>query len=269
MNKVWPIGVMLWRIGEILDLAQQLEWVRQQGFEAVSLHADPGLPGVWCGLDPATTDAMERRRWRERLAPFVRREVHAPIPDEITLANPARAVEALAPAVELACDLGVDIVTVHAQTPAPDAPVSSVEAWRQALVRLDGLAGEAGVIIGLELMGNFSWLERLSLAHTGLTLDVGHMYHHNGAGYRPYGSIGGLVRAVSSYLVHLHVHDVSAEGIDHIEVGTGIIAFDDLLDSLVVGYRGMICLEMNPDRVSPEGILRSRERLLTGCGACS
>ena len=260
MHTHWPIGCMLWRIGPILDLEEQVNWVHQHGFDAIGLHAHPGAPGDWRGLDPAATDATGRQRWRELLAPFTRREIHAPIPNEITATSQAN-ISPLVAAIELAHDLNAQVVTVHAQTPAD--PGCAPAAWKRALLDLDQLASEAGVSIGLELMGGFDWLERLPLAHTGLTLDVGHMYHHDRAAIRPYGSLGNLVRAVRRHLVHVHVHDISPEEVDHIEINKGIIPFHELVSVLAeVGYGGMLCLELNPDRVPPEGILRSRERLL-------
>ena len=77
------------------------------------------------------------------------------------------------------------------------------------------------------------------------------MYHHDGVGYRPYGSIEGLVEFLNEVLFHLHVHDYDGTN-DHIEVGTGRIDFDGMLKGLgAIGYRGALCLELNPDRCPP------------------
>lgn len=76
--------------------------------------------------------------------------------------------------------------------------------------------------------------------------------------------IGGLVRFIGDKPVHLHVHDY--DGVhDHIEVGTGRVDFHDLFSGLAsAGYKGALCLELNPDLVSPEGIRRSMKRLRRG-----
>ncbi|NLG50295.1 MAG: sugar phosphate isomerase/epimerase [Chloroflexi bacterium] len=267
MPTHFPIGFMLWRIGPIVDLEEQLAWTQQYAFDAIGLHAHPGQPGEWQGLDPATTDAATRQRWRELLAPYARREVHAPMPApaEVTLDNPQAAVPVLVPAIKLAGDIGAEVVTVHARTPPKDEPAPAD--WLQALIDLDNAAGEAGVSIGLELREDFEWLDRLPLAHTGLTLDVGHMYHRDSAPIRPYGSLGNLVRAVHRHLVHIHVHDINPAGLDHIECGTGIIPYEELMSALAeVGYQGMLCMELNPNRTQPEGIPRSWERLLRAMG---
>lgn len=263
---MWDTGFMVWRIGDILDVEAQFDWVRDAGFEAVSFHAGAGDPGHWRGIDPAATDRTERRRLRERLAQFTMCEVHAPFSAEITLEEPPVALEQLAPVIEFAGEVGAAIVTIHAQ--APDQSIESDNTlWQEALDKLDALAGEAGVVVGLELMRGFEWLMQSHWARLGITLDIGHMYLDGGAGYRPYGSIGGLVRASGDSLVHIHVHDYDGRH-DHIELGSGHIDFDDFLRGVAeVNYRGAFCLELNPDRVSPEGIRRSREWLRKKCAA--
>lgn len=74
----WTIGNMLWRIGELLAIEEQIEWSRQAGFDGVGLHASPGTPGAWEGVDPQTCDSAGRRALRAQLTGFALREVHAP-----------------------------------------------------------------------------------------------------------------------------------------------------------------------------------------------
>ena len=162
------------------------------------------------------------------------------------------------------CDAGFEAVSFHASPGDPGK-------WRgvdpAALERLNEMADKAGVVIGLELMRGFEGLNAPRRDHIGVTLDVGHMYLNEGAGYLPYHTIGGLVRSLSDVLVHLHVHDYDGT-YDHIEVGTGCVDFDEVLRSLSeMDYKGTLCLELNPDRVSPEGIRRSADFLRTKIGA--
>lgn len=49
---MWDICMMAWRIGEMLDIDTQLEWIREAGFDGVGFHASPGEPGQWQGIDP-------------------------------------------------------------------------------------------------------------------------------------------------------------------------------------------------------------------------
>ncbi|MBM3957720.1 MAG: sugar phosphate isomerase/epimerase, partial [Gemmatimonadetes bacterium] len=95
----------------------------------------------------------------------------------------------------------------------------------------------------------------------GLTLDVGHLSFEEGAGYREFGSIGGLIRYVGRRLVHVHAHDY--DGVrDHLPVGAGRLDWDDIAEGLrSIGYEGVVCLELDPDRATPEQLLQSRDRL--------
>ena len=74
----WDVGVMAWRIGDVLDFDAQIDWVREAGFESFSFHASPGVPGQWRGVDPTAADRLERQRLRDRLSVFSSCEVHAP-----------------------------------------------------------------------------------------------------------------------------------------------------------------------------------------------
>jgi hypothetical protein len=49
---VWDICMMAWRIGEMLDIGAQPEWIREAGFDGVGFHASPGEPDEWQGIDP-------------------------------------------------------------------------------------------------------------------------------------------------------------------------------------------------------------------------
>jgi len=250
---------MVWRIGDILDFDEQVAWCRREGFRGVAFHASGGAPGQWQGIDPAAADARRRAELRRQLAAFEFREIHAPFANKLEPGSPAAAAERLRPAMELARDVGASIVTVHASSPALGP---QDEACRHAADALDAEAARCGVAIGLEIVGGFDLLRQWDLANIGVTLDVGHVCAAD-AGRLPveFRTLGHVVRHVGDKLVHLHVHDYDG-GTDHIEIGAGRIDFDDLLTALKeIGYRGGMCLEMNPARVGPEGIIRSLHRL--------
>jgi sugar phosphate isomerase/epimerase len=260
---MWDIGFMAWRIGDILRFDEQVAWVRDAGFRGFSFHASPGVPGRWQGVDPATADRAQRRRLRARLAAFSTVEVHAPFELRWTLGDPLAAVERLAPIVAFAGDVGASLVTVHPQAPG-EVRADRSAACQEALARLDAIAAQAGVRVGVETLADFTDFRRLpgaGLENLGITLDVGHMYLNGGAPYRPYATIGGLVRALGDRVVHMHVHDYDGTH-DHLKLGTGLVDLDDLLRAATeVHYSGAFCLELDPDRVSPDGILRSRDLL--------
>ena len=253
------LAFMCWRIGDILDFDAQVQWVKEAGFESIAFHASPGTPGKWRGIDPAQADAQERRRLRDLLALFDKREIHAPFSAELAPTTPTKVLEQLETTFAFAGDVGANVVTVHAKPPQPDAPDTT--AWHKALDRLDRAAGEAGIRMGIEFMTGFEWLRTPRREHIGATLDIGHMYLNDGAGCKPYGGIRDQIRFLDDALFHVHIHDYDGER-DHREMGTGHVDFDAVLLGLAdIGYRGVLCLELNPDWVTPDGLKRSAEYL--------
>ncbi|HPO11962.1 MAG TPA: sugar phosphate isomerase/epimerase [Candidatus Hydrogenedentes bacterium] len=249
------LAFMCWRIGDILDFDAQVQWVKQAGFESIAFHASAGDPGKWRGIDPAHADAQERRRLCDLLATFRRREIHAPFSAELAPETPPVVLEQLEATFAFAGDVGANAVTVHAKPPPLDAPDTT--SWHKTLDRLDRAAATAGIRMGIEFMKGFEWLRAPRHEHIGATLDVGHMYLNNGAGYQPYGGIREQIRVLGDVLFHIHIHDYDGE-YDHREIGKGRVDIDAVLLGLAdIGYRGVLCLELNPDRVTPEGIVRS------------
>jgi sugar phosphate isomerase/epimerase len=249
--------MMAWRIGEILDIDAQLEWIREAGFDGAGLHADPGESGRWQGIDPFATDAEARARLRRTLARFAMCEIHAPYESVLAAGSLPASTEALLAVLDFAGDVGASVVTVHAD-PSTQISEADLSAWWDSLKRLNARAAECQVLIGLEVTQGFEWIAQLGLANIGVTLDVGHMHLDGGRPLEPFGGIGDVVRRIGHTLVHLHVHDYDG-CYDHIEPGTGRIDLVGVLRALKdVGYERGLCLELDPDRVSPEGILRSR-----------
>lgn len=251
----WPICNMLWRIGDILPVMEQLEWCRQKSFDGIGVHASPGNPGAWQGIDPSTTGPETRRNLRKAISTFSLCEVHAPFAIELTDDTLTDSIHQLEPIIALARDIGARIVTVHAQSPTSE--------WAESMSTLNADAREKGLEIGLEIVSGFSAVQSWALPDIGVTLDVGHLYGMDeGKHLAPFGTIGSLVRQIGPILFHLHMHDVAT--LDHVEIGTGRVDFRDLLTGLRdIGYKKGMCLEMNPDRVSPDGIRRSMESLRT------
>lgn len=260
---MWPIGNMLWRIGELLDFDQQLAWTREAGFAGVGFHASAGVPGQWRGLEPAACDPTERARLRRELGRFSFAEIHAPFAIELRTEVLAASIAALAPVLKLAQDLGVGVVTVHAQLPAPKAG-ADLARWLGPMRELDGQAALAQTTVALEIADGFAAVQSWALPRVGINLDVGHMYlEANRHVLAQCGGLGSLIRQLGSGLVHLHLHDVRADGkLDHLELGTGVVAFAELVATLrTIGYDHSMTLELNPDRVTPTGIRRSADHL--------
>ncbi|MBI2300462.1 MAG: sugar phosphate isomerase/epimerase [Armatimonadetes bacterium] len=258
---MWPVGFMTWRIGDLLDPGEQFAWVADHGFEAVGFHASPGDPPHWRGVDPGGCPAPERARLRRLLDAFERKEVHAPFRLTLGPDAPEQTVDELLPVLDLAGDLGCDVVTVHLRLP----PDGALAAQRDAAARLGTEALRRGLVIGLETEWGFDAIRTWGADGVGVTLDIGHLHLDAPRYLDPFGSLEAVVRHLGDLLVHLHVHDVDDLS-DHVEPGTGRVDFDSLLRGLqATGYQGMLMLELNPDRVTPEAIARSRVTLLA-CG---
>ena len=253
---------MAWRIGEILDLHEQIEWIRDAGFDGVAFHASAGVPGQWRGIDPAAADAKTVARLRDQVAKFAMCEIHAPFAYTLKPGSLTAAVGGLLPVLDFAGAVAATVVTVHAGLPGSMTPASASE-WRGALTRLNASAKENGLVIGLEMTEEFDRLAELALPNTGVTLDIGHMYANGGRPLEPFGSLGEVVRHIAETLVHVHVHDYDGVN-DHIELGVGRVDIGGLLAALKeIQYAGGLCLELNPDRVSPEAMRRSLEWIRT------
>jgi sugar phosphate isomerase/epimerase len=252
-----PISMMAWRVGDLLDVSEQVEWIAANGFTGISLHASTGTPGQWRGLAPSDCPPTCREDWRGRLARFAAREIHAPFGAVMQGGDCTAALATLAETLAFAADLGAGIVTVHAEVPREAAALSG---WREEICRLAGLARRHDLVVGLELTGGFGEVLELADPRLGVTLDVGHMYHRDAASLVPFGGdLGAVVRLLGERLVHLHLHDVVGTT-DHVALGTGCVDWNGLFTALRdIRYQGMFCLELNPDRVSPESIRASRE----------
>ena len=252
-----PLANMLWRIGEILDFDEQLAWTRDVGFQGVGFHASAGVPGKWRGVEPSASGAEERKRLRRQISGFSFAVIHAPFAITLTGETLAEDVATLTPVLEFAGDLGVGIVTVHA-LPSDADGTSAI--WCRLMRQLNAEAVRTRTRVGLEITSGFGAVQDWALSNVGATLDVGHMVLPSGrAALEVAGGIGDLIRHLGDALSHLHLHDVDDET-DHIEIGTGTVPFDEIVVALRdIGYPHGATLEMNPDRVAPEGIRRSAQ----------
>jgi len=235
------VGCMAWRIGSTVDLRDQLAWLAEHGFEAVSFWTCAGQPGVWEGFDALTAGPADVKALQRALQAFPVVDLHA------HLTSPDPQLERV---VAFAGEVGADTVTVHLD--AADVP---------ALDQLNDRAESAGVRIGLELTEQYDLALRPEAPRVGLTLDVGHVCFEDGAGYREFGSIPGLIEHIGDRLFHVHVHDYDGD-LDHLPLGKGFIDFPGIVRALAAGgYEGVLCLELNPGRATPGELLQSRDRL--------
>jgi sugar phosphate isomerase/epimerase len=262
------IGKMVWRIGDIVDLFEQIDWIRENGFRGLCFHTSPGKEGEWQGFCPFDRSEAEILQLQEAASSFETVDVHAPFtPYDIFLAarNPRvleTCLKEIEQAIWLADRVGVETVTVHADvTPGLKGSPEARDVMLESLKRLGEAAARSDVLIGVELTRDYEIVRETGLPNVGLTVDVGHISAGDGAGYAEYGSIGGLIKAFPDRVFAMHLHDYDGRH-DHLEVGQGSIDFEDVISALYeIGYGGSLMLEISPDRNPPEAILRSRDRL--------
>jgi sugar phosphate isomerase/epimerase len=262
------IGCMIWRIGDILDFHDQIEWVKAHAFQELSFWTLPGEPGVWQGFDPAQATQDDIATLKDALFGISEVDLHFGFPLNSINEDTRRAtIQRLIPTFRLAEEIGASTITIHPDRATAEFSGAVREAgMTHSLIQLNELAKQFDVpacieTVGTEAERDMLLIERLDLPHTGVTVDTGHMHFHDGEAFRHYGSLGGLIERFHKKIVHLHVHDYDGR-LDHIAIGRGCIDFPDIVRALCnVQFRGSLCLEINPDREPPEAICRSRDSL--------
>lgn len=248
-----PIGFMVWRIGELLDPYAQIAWLAAHGFEAVGIHAAAGKPGVWRGIPPEA-GAGERRRLRAAWHGFASREVHAPINLRISAETTPGDLAQFEKVLEFAADAGAGLVTMHAA-----APPAAAAGFTAALDYLNSRARALGLRIGIEVTRGFDAFIAPPWDRIGFTFDLGHMYLPGAGLAAPAEAIPPLLHRLRGKIINVHLHDVDDVS-DHAELGTGRVDIAGCLRTLAeIETPAPLCLELDPGRVAPEGILRSAE----------
>ncbi len=262
------IGCMVWKMdGLELDFWEQIDWVKEHGFEEVSFHTCKYL-GNGKGIEPHINDKSLIKRLREALNGFADVDIHAPFGlYDITFTTPnplirEASIETLKESIVFTKEIGGKVVTFHAGDTR--APIDKNEYRRNLLesfISLDKIAEKVDIKLAAELTSDYDLLEEAELKNIGLTIDTGHVSFDDGAGYREFGTIGGLIERFGDKIFHMHIHDYDGEN-DHLPAGKGNIDFDNIIISLKkIGYEGSLCLEPNPERNTVEDILRSKEIL--------
>jgi sugar phosphate isomerase/epimerase len=192
---------------------------------------------------------------------FLEVAVHSAF-DEIGIQQgfPGGNIVEMEPTFALAAEISATVVTVH-----PHRTLTEPDEI-EALKRLNTLARQYGMRVGIEPMGGMKaekrmrLVARLGLPAVGITLDTGHMHFENGAAFQAYGSLGNLIRTIKPQIMHVHVHDYNGKD-DHLGIGHGYIDFPDIIGALDQGgFTGSLVLELNPFR-EPESVVESRNRL--------
>jgi len=265
------IGLMVWEIGDRGFLAQ-FEWAAANGFEAVAFHTNP-LLAPRRGIDPETMTPQDWARLKSAVKPFAETAVHAPFDHfDLALVSPNERVRRASIAVvgqslEAASRLRAATVTIHRTATRSGIPAAEQQRLLvESLLELDGMASALGVRVGLEATEDFGIFERVQFQSVGVTIDVGHLSFHDGRAWKPWGSLGGLIRGLGRHIVHVHVHDYDGEH-DHLSLGKGRLDFAEIVGALrAVRYKGTLCLELAPTTTIEADYRASRDllRKLTG-----
>lgn len=253
--------------------------------DALRMLSDFGYEGVAITPDVGQLDPLEQnprlvedvRRWSEELglelaietgARFVldAKRKHWPTLLENDAMDRARRVEMLNRCVDLASELGANIVSIWSGAKPSNA--SADQAWQRLVDELRRVLDHARtrqVQIGFEPEpGMFverpsEYLELVErLGHDGdalgLTLDIGHLLV---TGDLP---VEGKIRELAPRLLHVHLDDIAGGVHEHLMFGSGVLDLPATLRALVeTNYGGMTAVELSRD--SYRGAVAAREAM--------
>lgn len=255
-------------------LLDALRMLADFGYEGVAITPDVGQ------LDPLELDPRlveDVRRWSDELgldlaietgARFVldAKRKHWPTLLEDDAADRARRVDMLERCIDLASELGANVVSIWSG--AKPAGASSNDAWQRLVDELRRVLDHArtrNVQIGFEPEPGM-FIERpvqyLELVHRlgrdgdslGLTLDVGHLLV---TGDLP---VEGKIRELAPRLVHVHLDDIAGGVHEHLMFGRGGLDLPATLRALLeINYGGMTAVELSRD--SHRGAAAAQEAL--------
>lgn len=265
------VGNMSWRIGDITNIYDQLDWAYENGLRAASFHGCAGYPPVWEGAALLDMNDCELKKLEKSLLRFERVEVHMPFK---AILDPygEGCIDEIVNIAERAEAVGATVATIHSKQARPEQP--EYDEWKRQIEKLSK-ASKGKIKLCLELTSGFEVLNSLDAANVGFTLDIGHMVQpmdlwSDGVMTVPmtrYPSWHELISSISHKLWHTHIHDYNGT-LDHIPLGHGSIDYNEVFEALqTVNYDGMYCLELNPDRMVPNDILLSAEKIRAAVGA--
>ncbi len=265
------IGGMVWTLGEMTGLYEQIAWFAERDFTGISFHTQPDLSQEWATFDVRKASRDDRERLDDALAPFKEASIHGEsFVCDILLESPndlvrRASVESLRQTIELAAEVGVAVVTLHkGKAGAQWAPQALRDAFARTLDELGQMTAGTGVTAAIEnepgVKPDYDLIMQAD-ASVGVTIDVGHICMNDGEGYREFGTIGNLIRHLGDRVAHVHVHDYDGKQ-DHLAVGSGLVDWRDVLGALVdTGYSGMLCMEYSPTLTTPQDYVDGRKRL--------
>lgn len=252
------------------DTLTRMSRLGQHGFEAI---VNP--PHLW----PSEMNATRRSNVKDLLTDCDLQIVSLNCPSlDLNLVSPSVEMRRYSlghylQVVELAADLGVQFVCaipgkVH---PLLSAPREEVANWlHEALRSLELAAGDAGVRLLVEnFPGGFlaravdlrDYLDERGLASVGVVYDVA-----NGVFIGEDPSEG--INVLGDRLGLIHLSDTGLETYAHADIGTGVVPFDRVAESLLAkNFSGYSVLEViTPDPFRADAMLDTNLRALADLG---
>ncbi len=249
-----------------------------RGLEFAVQHGFQGLEFGTSELSPEYIDRAGRKRFRSLAEAngvalsihFLHRDMAPASHDPV---RRARHFNELNQTLELALDVGAEVVVVHPgpiDCPGVD-PTQATESVRQESMKFLGQffaditpkAQNTGVVVTVENMHHvpgqvvqnykelLGLVEPLNNPALQITLDMGHADRADG--------ITEAFEVFSPYLRHIHVHDSNGKR-DHLEIGLGELDFSRWSERLRDYPFNMVLESRNNE--DPEGnVLRSRDLL--------
>ncbi len=251
-----------------MDIWSWMELAQELGLGGVELRADPGI------AHPDELSPFDRQRLRKLSSDGLKLSLHMPI-HGVSLTWPVRSVAAASlgeviRSLELAAEIGADVVIIHPgrlpeeYLPFPKWLERSRDLLRFALGLLLPRAEKLQVKIALENLGNGRDRGLVQTAEEHLAIlsefpglwacfDLGHLHTLGG-------SPGEYIRALSSRLIHVHLHDNLGDWDAHLPLGEGNAPWRETLATLEENrFSGRIILEI-PD---PSGLRLSVQKILS------
>ena len=254
-----------------------------RGLEFAVQHGFHGLEFGTSELSPENMDKAGRKRFRSLAEAngvalsihFLHRDMAPASHDPV---RRARHFNELNQTLELALDVGAEVVVVHPgpiDCPGVD-PTQATESMRQEsmkfltqfLADITPKAQNTGVVVTVENMHHvpgqviqnyqelLGLVEPLNNPALQITLDMGHADRADG--------ITEAFEVFSPFLRHIHVHDSNGKR-DHLEIGLGELDFSRWSDRLNDYPFSMVLESRNNE--DPEGnVLRSRDLLTRSLG---
>jgi sugar phosphate isomerase/epimerase len=165
--------------------------------------------------------------------------------------------------LEVAADVGVELVTVHFGRYSPlglSYPKAAVERNLESVIEISKFGGSLGIEVAFEnapngfgaMYGPLDFIERLiEEAGIKITLDVGHANTWEV-------DVSDFIYRLNSFISHVHLHDNTGESDMHIAFGEGVINHKKVFAAFrEIKYKKALCLEM----LYEEDLKKSRKKI--------